>query len=336
MRVLQLTDDYGIDKLQLVEQDRPKPGHGEILIALKHASLNYRDLATISGFMGKLPAPFIPLSDAAGEVVEVGEGVTRFKAGDKVCPGFFPTWLSGPPTQAVLSRALGGSLNGVACEYICLPQTGASLVPKNLSLAEASTLPCAGLTAWRALVVEGDIKAGDTVLVQGTGGVSIFALQFAKAAGARVIATSSSDEKLEQARKLGADETINYKSTPKWGKEARRLTGGLGVDHVVEVGGAGTLEESLQATRVNGHIAMIGILSGLSSNLSMAAVFSNNLRIKGISVGSIAQFEEMSRAIEANDLHPVIDCHFPFEKTGDALAHMQAGKHLGKVVIDIA
>lgn len=336
MRVMQLGDAMGIDKLTLVDRPKPSAGSGEIVIALKHASLNFRDLASVAGMMGKQRSPFIPLSDAAGEVVEVGPNVTAFKLGDKVCPSFFTGWVTGEPTAAGLRTALGGALDGVAREYICVPATAASLIPTNHSLAEAATLPCAGLTAWRALIVEGRIKAGETVLVQGTGGVSIFALQFAKAAGARVIATSSSDEKLETLKKLGADEVINYKSTPDWGMAARKLTKGEGVDHVVEVGGAGTMQQSLTACRVGAHIALIGVLSGFSGELSMGAVFSQNIRIKGISVGSKSMFDDMVRAIEINDLHPVIDRHFALENLGEALRYMESGKHFGKIVIDIA
>jgi NADPH:quinone reductase-like Zn-dependent oxidoreductase len=337
MRAMAIQDAFGIENLKPLERDVPKPGPGQVVLKMKAASLNYRDLATVLGFGGSTKAlPLVPLSDGCGEVIEAGEGVTRFKAGDRVAPSFFQGWLAGGPRPEVLGvTALGAPIDGCAQEYMCLSAEGMSKAPANLNDEEVACLPCAALTAWRALVVEGNMKAGDTVLVQGTGGVSIFALQFAKAAGARVIVTSSSDEKLERAKKLGADDFINYKATPDWAKEARRLTGGRGVDHVVEVGGADTFPQSIMAARVGGHVGVIGLLSGMSKDVNVAAIFSQNLKISGVTVGSRAHFEEMSRAIEQNDIHPVIDKRFPLADAQEAFRLMQGASHFGKIVLDI-
>lgn len=337
MRAMVLKDGNGIDHLQLETRDVPKAGPGEIVVRLKAASLNYRDLAMVNGLGRSNPsAPLVPLSDGAGEVVEVGAGVTRVRAGDLVCPQFFQNWFAGGPTLPGLLAVLGGPLDGCAQDYIKLSAEGVAKAPANYTAEEAATLPCAALTAWRALVVEGGIKPGDTVLAQGTGGVSIFALQFAKAAGARVIITSSSDEKLERAKSLGADATINYKKTPDWATEARKMTGGRGVDHVVEVGGADTLPQSFMAARIGGHIAVIGLLSGLVKDVNVAAIFSQNLKISGITVGSRAQFEDMVRAIEQSDIHPVIDKRYPLEEAPAAFTTMQGASHFGKIVLNIA
>lgn len=333
MRALELQGAVGIDNLKLVERDVPKAGPGEVVVRLKAASLNYRDLATVKYMGGKLP--LVPLSDGSGEVVEVGAGVTRVKVGDHVAPSFFPHWITGGPTPAVLP-ALGGPYDGCAQDYLKITAEGVTIAPKNLTHEEVATLPCAALTAWRGLFVEGGLKAGDTVLVQGTGGVSIFALQFAKMAGARVIITSSSDEKLERARGLGADDFINYKKTPEWSKEARKLTGGRGVDHVVEVGGADTFPQSIMAVRLGGHVAVIGILSGMTKDLNVAAMFSQNVKISGVTVGSRTYFEDMVRAIEINDIHPVIDKRFSLENAQDAFRTMEGASHFGKIVLNIA
>ncbi len=286
------------------------------------------------GFGGNYPLPLTPLSDGAGEVVAVGKNVSRVAVGDRVAPQFFPSWIAGEPTLEGISKSLGGSVDGCAADYICLSEEAVSKLPDCLSDEEAACLPCAGLTAWRALVCEGQVKAGDTVLLQGTGGVSIFALQFAKAAGAEVIITSSSDEKLDRARQLGADHLVNYKSTPNWAEEARKLTGGRGVDHIVEVGGAETLQQSMMAARMGGHIAVIGLLSGLMKDVNVAAIFSQNLTIKGITVGNREQFEQMLRAIDQNNIKPVIDAKFELSDLKNALIHMQGASHFGKIVLD--
>lgn len=333
MRALELQNAVGIENLKLVDRPVLKAGAGEVVVRLKAASLNYRDLAIVSYMGGKLP--FVPLSDGAGEIVEVGAGVTRVKVGDRVAPSFFPHWLSGAPTPAKLA-ALGSPYDGCASDYLKVSAEGVTLSPTNLTDEEVACLPCAALTAWRGLVVEGKLKAGDTVLVQGTGGVSIFALQFAKAAGARVIVTSSSDEKLERAKALGADEFINYKKTPDWSSEARKLTGGQGVDHVIEVGGADTFPQSISAIRLGGHIAVIGLLTGMTKDLNVAAIFSQNAKISGVTVGSRAMVEDMFRAIEQNDIHPVIDKRFKLEEAADAFRLMQGASHFGKIVLNIA
>lgn len=337
MRAMEIQGAFGIDNVKLAERPVPKAGPGEVVVRIKAASLNYRDLITVSGMYGPgQKLPLVPLSDGSGDVVEVGAGVTRVKVGDRVAPSFFQGWISGGPVAESLGRtALGGAIDGCAQEYMCLSAEGVSIAPKNLSHEEIATLPCAALTAWRALVVEGNLKAGDTVLVQGTGGVSIFALQFAKAAGARVIVTSSSDEKLERARALGADEFINYKTTPDWSKEARKLTGGRGVDHVVEVGGADTFPQSIAAARVGGHVAVIGLLSGIMKDISVTAIMGQNLKISGITVGSRAHFEDMVRAIETNDIHPVIDKRYALDELPAALKTMQGASHFGKIVLSI-
>ena len=337
MRAMVLEGGSGLDHLKPAERPVPTAGPGQVVVKLQAASINYRDLATVMAPMMAAGRPaLIPLSDGAGVISEVGAGVTRVKVGDLVMPSFFPNWQSGDPSPEGLFGALGGQADGCAQEYICLSAEAVTKAPAHFDARQAATLPCAGLTAWRALVVEGGIKAGDTVLVQGTGGVSIFALQFAKMAGARVIVTSSSDEKLEKARALGADEFINYKTTPDWAKEARQLTGGRGVDHVVEVGGADTLRQSFSAACIGGRIAVIGVLGGYVKDLSVPEIFGRNLRITGVTVGSRAHCEDMVRAIEVAGLQPVIDRSFPLEGLPEALGLMAQGGHFGKVVIDIS
>jgi NADPH:quinone reductase-like Zn-dependent oxidoreductase len=304
-----------------------------VVVRLQAASINYRDLATVTA-PAAMRLPLIPLSDGAGVVEQVGEGVTRVKEGDLVMPDFFPHWQAGPPTPTLMA-ALGGVLDGVAAEAIQITAEGVTKAPAGYDAAEAATLPCAAVTAWRGLMAEGHLMAGQTVLVQGTGGVSIFALQFAKMAGARVIVTSSSDEKLARAKALGADDFINYRSQPDWAKAARALTDGRGVDHVVEVGGADTFRQSISAAALGGHIAVIGVLSGFVKDLNVAEIFARNVKISGITVGSRHHVEDMVRAIEVAKLKPVIDRRFPLEQLADALSLMKAGGHFGKVVIDI-
>jgi NADPH:quinone reductase-like Zn-dependent oxidoreductase len=323
----------GLDHLKLVDRPAPTAGPGEVVVRLRAASINYRDLATVTA-PGGVRLPLVPLSDGAGTVEQVGEGVTRVALGDLVMPNFFPGWLSGPPTPSNLA-ALGGVLDGCAQEAIRLPADGVSRAPAHFDAVEAACLPCAAVTAWRSLMVEGRLMAGQTVLAQGTGGVSIFALQFAKLAGARVIVTSSSDEKLAHAKALGADETINYRATPEWAKAARELTGGRGVDHVVEVGGAGTFRQSIAAVRLGGHIAVVGVLSGYTQDLNVAEMFARNVKISGITVGSREHVEQMVRAIEVAKLKPVIDRRFPLAQLADALTLMRDGGHFGKVAIEI-
>ncbi len=334
MRVFQMTDGWGIDALKPAERPEPTPGSGEVAVAIEAASLNYRDLLTVNGKGSAKPTlPLVPFSDGAGKVVAVGAGVSRVALGDLVCPMFFQGWVDGPPTAEKRASPLGGPLDGVLQPVIVLNAEGVSRAPAQFSPLEAATLPCAGLTAWRAVVEEGAIGAGDTVLVEGTGGVSIFALQFAKMRGATVIVTSSSDDKLARARELGADHLINYMTTDRWDKEVLSITGGRGVDLVVEVGGQGTINKAITACRVGGRIVVIGVLSGFAETIALPSLFSKNLTMTGISVGSRAQFEAMTAAIEAAGMHPVIDQVFPVEEVGQALRHMESQTHFGKLCL---
>jgi NADPH:quinone reductase-like Zn-dependent oxidoreductase len=333
MRAAVLETAYGLDNLKVVERPDPKPGPGQIVVDIKAATLNYRDLATVTAPSGR--TPLVPCSDGAGVVSAVGEGVTRVKVGDHVASLFFQGWLSGEPTPQKLGTALGGALDGVLLEKALLSEQGVTPAPAGWSDEEAATLPCAALTAWRGLVVEGQVKPGDVVVVQGTGGVSIFALQFAKAAGASVIVTSSSDEKLERAKALGGDHLVNYRSTPDWAKEVRRVTGGRGADHIIEVGGAGTFEQSLRAVRLGGKIAVIGILGGFVKDLNVAAIFGSNALIHGVTVGSRDHFESMTRAIEANGIKPIVDKRFSLDQSREAFECMKAGAHFGKIAVAV-
>jgi NADPH:quinone reductase-like Zn-dependent oxidoreductase len=304
---------------------------------MRAASLNYRDIMTVNGtYNPRQPLPLVPCSDGVGEVVAVGEGVSRVQVGDRVATLFSQGWMGGRPSVEELRATLGGPLDGTLSELMALSETGVIAVPEHLSDAGAATLPCAALTAWSGLVEQGGVTAGDTVLVQGTGGVSIFALQFAVLLGARAIVTSSSDEKLRRARDLGAWQTINYLDDPGWGTTARRITGGIGVDHVVEVGGAETLEQSLRAVRVGGTVSVIGVLSGAAASLNIAPILMQNVTLQGILVGSRERFERMNRAISHHRLQPLVDRVFPFAETPAAFAHMAAGKHVGKVCIGFA
>jgi NADPH:quinone reductase-like Zn-dependent oxidoreductase len=314
--------------MELADLSEPTAGPGQVAVRMKAASLNYRDLLTIQGKGGVTRLPLIPFSDGAGEVIAAGDGVTRVAVGDRVCPMFFQSWIDGKVSAASRGYALGGTRPGVL-----LDAEGVSRIPSHLSFQEAATLPCAGLTAWRALFEEAKVRPGDTVLVQGTGGVSIFALQFAKLAGASVIVTSSSDEKLERAKALGADYTINYHSVPEWGKAAAEWSDG-GVDHVVEVGGKDTFSQSLEAARVGGTILVIGVLSGFSQQIAIPVLFSKNLHVIGLSVGSRRMFEGMTAAIGRNGTKPVIDRAFGFDAVPDALRLMQQGGHFGKIVVE--
>ena len=334
MKAFEIQNTFGLDSLTLTERLEPSPGFGQVLIKLRAASLNYRDLMVVKGLYNpKQPLPLIPLSDGVGEVVAIGEGVTRVHSGDRVAGTFFQNWLSGELTEAKAKSALGGAIDGLLTEYAVLHEDGVVHVPEHLTDEEAATLPCAAVTAWNALITSGGVKAGDTVLVQGTGGVSLFALQFAQVLGARVIATSSSDEKLERVRQLGASDTINYKQTPDWGKQVQQLTAGIGVDYIVEVGGAGTLNQSLRAVRYGGQISLIGVLSGGAGEISTASILIKNVRVQGIYVGSREIFEAMNRAIALHKLKPVVDRVFPFNEVREALAYMESGAHFGKICL---
>ncbi|HEY0514459.1 MAG TPA: NAD(P)-dependent alcohol dehydrogenase [Thermoanaerobaculia bacterium] len=336
MRAIEIRGAFGLDNLAVVERPDPRPGPGQILVRLRAASLNYRDLLTVEGkYNPKQKLPLIPCSDGAGEVLETGEEATRFQPGDRVCTVFAQKWIAGRPTRERVRSTLGGPLDGTLAELAVFDQEGLVKTPDHLTDEEAATLPCAAVTAWSALVTEGGVTAGDTVLVQGTGGVSLFALQIAKSLGARVIATSSRDEKLARVREMGADETINYREVPDWGARAKELTGGVGVDHVVEVGGAGTLPQSLQSVRFGGTISLIGNLAGTRAELLLTHVFMQKIRLQGILVGDRESFEAMNRAIALHGLRPVVDQIFPLEDSPAAFRHMAAGEHFGKIVIRI-
>lgn len=323
----------GFDNVGVGTSPALPPRPGEIHVRLRASSLNYHDYAVVSGMWGP-QEPRIPMSDGAGDVVAIGEGVDDFKVGDAVVSTFFPTWLDGSPHVDSFATVPGDGVDGYAREEVTGPATSFTHAPKNWSHAEAATLTTAGLTAWRALFSDDHLKPGETVLIQGTGGVSIFALQFAKMAGANVVATSSSDEKLERLKALGADHVINYRSNPKWGETARDMTGGRGVDHVIDVGGPSTLQQSMAAVRVAGHISIIGILSGVECSLELIPALTKQIRLQGVLVGSRAQQIEMIRAIERNGMHPVIDKSFPLEDIVAAFRHQESNTHIGKICLE--
>lgn len=333
MKLYQLQAKSGFDSLTLVERPQPQPSYGQVLVRVRATSINYRDLIIARGQNPSIKFPVVPMSDGAGDIVAVGEGVTSVKVGDRVAGIFFQDWLAGGITQPVMKSALGGEIDGMLAEYVVLSQDGVVILPNHLSYEEGATLPCAAVTAWNALVAQGNLTPGETVLILGTGGVSIFALQFAKMHGARAIVTSSSDEKLQQALELGASEIINYKRTENWEEKVLQLTDGVGVDQVVEVGGAGTLAKSLQAVRYGGQVNLIGVLSGFGGEINPMPILQKSIRLQGIYVGSRAMFSAMNRAISQAQLKPVIDRVFPFTEARDAYEYVQSGSHLGKVVI---
>ena len=334
MRAFEIQNKFGLDSLTQVERSDPAAAPYHAVIKLGAVSLNYRDLLTIEGkYNPRLPLPLVPVSDGVGAVVSIGEGVTRVKVGDRVAANFSQKWLGGEPTRPKLGATLGGPLDGMLAEYRVLHEDGLVHLPAHLTDEEAATLPCAAVTAWNSLINMGKLTAGETVLLQGTGGVSIFALQFAKLAGARVIITSSSDEKLERAKELGADFCINYTTTPDWDKRAKELTGGIGVDHIVEVGGAGTFGRSLRAIKIGGQIGLIGNLSGNAAEVNLVQILMQNVRVQGILVGSRDTFESMNRAIALHEMRPVIDRVFAFDEARRAFEHMASGSHFGKICI---
>jgi NADPH:quinone reductase-like Zn-dependent oxidoreductase len=334
MKAITLAAPGGLDRLKLVDlRDPGSPAAGEIRVRVHASSINFHDYAVARGFIPSADGR-IPMADGAGVVEAVGTEVTEFTVGDSVVSVFSPSWQDGPPVIADFSKTPGDGLDGYARELVVAPATWFTKAPKGFSHAEAATLTTAGLTAWRALVVEGGLKAGDTVLVLGTGGVSIFALQFAKLMGATVIATSSSDQKIERLKALGASHTINYKSDPEWGATVRRLTGGQGVDHVVETGGPGTLPQSIVAVRTGGRIALIGTLTRQNGDLPLSLMMIKNARLQGILVGSRHQQQEMVRGIEATGLRPIIDKTFGLEGLADAFRYEESGKHFGKICLE--
>jgi NADPH:quinone reductase-like Zn-dependent oxidoreductase len=339
MRAYQLPKGgAGIDALAIVDRPMPKPLYRQVLVKVAACSLNYRDLGIARGtYRMPVRENLIPLSDGAGEVVEVGPGVTRVKAGDNVAGSFFQRWSAGEMNAHELAvSSLGGSLDGVLAEYVVLEEDGVVKIPQHLTVEEGATLPCAGVTAWSAIVHHAKLIAGHTVLLQGTGGVSIFGLLLARAMGITAIITSSSDEKLSRARALGAACGINYKTTPEWDKAARDFTDGRGVDHVLEVGGVATLTRSFNAIRVGGKISIIGSVSGGATELNPGLIFSKRANVQGIYVGSTGMFEAMNAAIAANKIKPAIDRVFGFDEVKAAFNHMAAGAHFGKIVIRVA
>ena len=332
MKQIQLKKPGGLDNILLCDADVPKPKSNQIVIKIAASSLNYHDLLVALGFI-PTDDRRVPLSDAAGEIVEIGSDVKDWKVGDHVMSVCFPNWQNGAPKYELLSF-IGDHEDGYAAEYITIQETAVTKMPSYMSFAQAATLPCAGLTAWRALVDDGNLKAGETVLVQGTGGVSIFALQLAKSMGAKVIATSSSEEKLNRLKELGADEVINYKETPEWGKEVLAKTNNEGVDHVIEVGGGGTFGESVRATKLGGHIALIGVLSGPNaSEIVLPRIFLKQIRMSGISMANKESQMAMIDYLETNQIEPIISDSFPLSKLADAFQHQIDNKHFGKISI---
>jgi len=333
MKVCEI-QEFGIDQLAFAERAITRPTGNQVLVKMAAASLNFRDYLMVGGkYNPKLKRPMVPLSDGAGIVEEVGPDVTRFKPGARVAGCFFQTWLEGPPTREKAGSALGGAIDGVLSEYRTFSEDGLVLVPEHLTFEEAAALPCAAVTAWHALFEHAPLSPGDAVLLQGTGGVSIFALQFAVAAGLRVIITSSSDEKLQRAKALGAHELINYKETPEWDVEARRLTAGEGVGKVIEVGGSDTMPRSLRAVRTVGSVSVIGVLSGVEPAISPTALLMNSLQMQGIYVGSRLMFERMNRAVTLHKIKPVVDKTLAWTEIKDALRYMESAQHFGKICL---
>lgn len=334
MKVVNLKSPGGLDHLNVTDQAAAgEPGPGEMRVRIHASSLNFHDYGVVSGKMPTADGR-IPMSDGAGVVEAVGDGVEEFAVGDHVVSTFFPTWLDGPARVGNFATTPGDGVDGYAREQVVRPTHYFTHAPRGFSHAEAATLTTAGLTAWRALVVDAGLKAGDTILTLGTGGVSIFALQFARMMGARVIATSSSDEKLERLKVLGAEHTINYKSVPDWGTRVKELTDGQGVDQVIEVGGPGTLPESIEAVRIGGHISLIGVLTGRAGDIPTAKMMAKQARLQGLIVGSRAHQQDMVRALEASDMRPVIDRSFALEDIADAFRYEESGAHFGKICLE--
>lgn len=339
MWVMEIRGDWSVDHIAKATRPEPTPGPTQILLRMKAATLNYRDHVMVHRGYGNRSGslPLVPVSDGLGEVIATGAAVTRFKTGDRACPIFCQDWIAGPFRDHYWPSQLGGPRDGVLQEYMVVEERSAVRIPAYLSDLEAAALPCAAVTAWSAVVVQNPVKAGDTVLVQGTGGVSMFALQFAKLQGARVIVLSSSDAKLEQAKTLGADHLVNYRADPDWRKQARALTDGIGVDHVVEVGGAGTLAQSVKAVRSGGTISLIGVLSGVAGDLKLSQVVTQNIRLQGVTIGNRDMFEDMLRAMEHHHVRPVMDnrVYVPTE-VAEAIRQLPAGRHVGKVGVSFS
>jgi len=334
MRRFEVQDRFGLDNLHLVDAPERALGPGEVRLRVRACCLNYRDLLMVRGhYDPRLPLPLVPLSDGVAEVIELGPEIGRVALGDRVCATFSPTWIAGEPDADAVRLTRGGSVPGMLSEQLVLDQQELVHVPPQLNDVEAATLPCAALTAWSALVTYGGIKAGDVVLTLGSGGVSVFAVQIARLMGARVVATTSSEAKAERLRAMGADAVLRYDQDPRWGRAVRKLTGG--VDHVVEVGGAGTLAQSLDAVRPGGTVSLIGVLSGIKEPLSVLPVLMKQVRVQGILVGHRQGFEAMCRAFAAGGVRPVVDRVFPFTEVRAAFDHLASGAHVGKVCIEL-
>lgn len=336
MRVFQIEGDWGFDNLKLSQRPEPVCGPGQVIVAMRMASLNARDLIVPDRGYGRATGelPLIPVSDGVGEVVEVGIGVSRVAVGDRVCPTYFQNWTSGEPTPERFSSALGGPLDGVMADLVCLSAEGVVKIPDYLSDAEAATLPCAALTAWSAIVTHGKTRSGDKVLVQGTGSVALFALAFAKMQGAHVTVISSSDDKLARVVQMGADATINYRTTEDWARASRPITADRGgYDNIIELGGAKTLPLSLRAVRPGGTLSMIGVLSGLNIEASLGPIVARQVRLQGVTVGHRDGFEKMLRAMTQHELRPVLGDVFAFEDLKPALDHLRNGGHFGKTLV---
>jgi NADPH:quinone reductase-like Zn-dependent oxidoreductase len=338
MKVVQIEGGFGLEHVHVAERPEPEPGPGQVKLRVTAASLNYRDLLVAKGIYNpKQPLPLVPCSDGVGEVIAIGPGVTRVRVGQRVAGIFAQGWLDGRPGRSTLhATTLGGPLDGMLAEQVVLSAEGVVSVPEHLSDVEAAALPCAGVTAWSALVRHGRVRPGERVLVMGTGGVAIFALQIAKLLGAEVIVTSSSDDKLARARELGADHGINYRSNPKWFKEVAALTDGSGVEHIIEIGGVGTLQQSLRCVAPGGNIYLIGVLAGPEAPLNLTSLLMQDVRLQGVIVGPRVSFEELSRAVAQHQLRPVVDRVFPLAESRQALEYMANAKHLGKICIQVA
>ena len=334
MRAYEIVGDGGIDALALNRRETPRPGHRQILVRVRASSINYRDLSTIENPAARaLAYPRVPNSDGAGEVIATGEGVTRFAPGDRVAGCFFQSWSDGPINAAAMASAMGGAIDGMLAEEVLLNEDAAVRLPGHLSFEEGATLPCAAVTAWNCLVEQGGLTAGRTVLLLGTGGVSIFGLQIARMLGARSIVTSSSDAKLERAAGLGADATINYLETPDWQARVLEITDGRGVDVTLETGGGGTLQKSIECTRIGGTISLVGVLTG--GQVNPTPIMQKSIRLQGVYVGSRRMFEDLNAAIAHNGMRPVIDRQFEFEDARGAYHAMRAADHLGKLVVSL-
>ncbi len=335
MQSYELQKSDGFSALARCERERQKLGPHDVRVRVRAVSLNFRDLAIAKAAKSSKKPPVVPCSDGAGEVLEVGSGVTRWKAGDRVAANFFPNWRDGEPSLAMHQNALGGSIDGMLREEVVLDQHAWVTFPQHLSYEEAATLPCAGVTAYNALFESASLGPGQTLLVQGTGGVSMFALQLGKACGAQVIVTSSSAEKRERAKKLGAAHVIDYKATPNWGEAASKITNGRGVDVVVEVGGPGTFDQSVAALRYTGTMSILGTLSGLKGEVNTYGIFHKALRVHGVYVGSVRMFEALNRALTQHQLHPIVDRVFAFDDARSAYEYLASGQHFGKVVVRV-